>query len=93
MVDKFTHPKTNRTSLCFRITYRSMDRCACSTSSSLSFTSVEYLPEAKSDTLNIHIRARTIWLCVCRSLTNEEINELQAKVRDEVPVKLGVELR
>jgi phenylalanyl-tRNA synthetase alpha chain len=53
VVDKFTHPKTNRTSLCFRITYRSMDR----------------------------------------SLTNEEINELQAKVRDEVPVKLGVELR
>jgi phenylalanyl-tRNA synthetase beta subunit len=28
-----------------------------------------------------------------RSLTNEEINELQAKVREEVPVKLGVELR
>ncbi len=67
VVDKFTHPKTNRTSLCFRITYRSMDRCVCSTSSSsFSFTSVEYLPEAKSDTLNIHIpaRARTIWRCV-----------------------------
>lgn len=26
-VDKFTHPKTNRTSHCYRITYRSMDRC------------------------------------------------------------------
>lgn len=53
VVDNFTHPKTNRKSLCFRITYRSMDR----------------------------------------SLTNEEINELQQKVREEVPIKLGVELR
>lgn len=26
VVDKFVHPKTNRTSFCFRITYRSMER-------------------------------------------------------------------
>jgi phenylalanyl-tRNA synthetase alpha chain len=26
LVDQFTHPKTNRTSHCYRITYRSMDR-------------------------------------------------------------------
>lgn len=26
LIDKFTHPKTNRTSHCYRITYRSMDR-------------------------------------------------------------------
>lgn len=26
LADQFTHPKTNRTSLCFRITYRAMDR-------------------------------------------------------------------
>ncbi|KNC78331.1 hypothetical protein SARC_09236 [Sphaeroforma arctica JP610] len=26
MVDEFVHPKTNRTSKCFRITYRSMER-------------------------------------------------------------------
>jgi len=25
-IDKFTHPKTQRTSLCYRINYRSMDR-------------------------------------------------------------------
>jgi len=53
VMDKFTHPKTNRTSLCFRITYRSMER----------------------------------------SLTNEEINQLQQRVRDEVSHKLRVELR
>ncbi len=52
-VDKFKHPKTNKESHCYRITYRSMDR----------------------------------------SLTNEEINELQQKVRDDATQKLGVELR
>jgi hypothetical protein len=25
-IDSFVHPKTNRTSLCYRINYRSMDR-------------------------------------------------------------------
>lgn len=53
LIDDFTHPKTNRVSKCFRISYRSMDR----------------------------------------SLTNEEIDNLQSKVRDDVVAKLGVELR
>jgi phenylalanyl-tRNA synthetase alpha chain len=49
----FTHPKTNRESQCFRLTYRSMDR----------------------------------------SLTNEEIDALQFKFRDELVKQFGVELR
>jgi phenylalanyl-tRNA synthetase alpha chain len=52
MIDSFTHPKTRRTSRCYRISYRSMDR----------------------------------------SLTNEEIDELQSKVRNETAA-LGCELR
>ena len=52
MIDSFTHPKTGRSSRCYRISYRSMDR----------------------------------------SLTNEEIDELQFKLRDECP-SLGCELR
>jgi len=53
LIDAFTHPKTERESNCFRITYRSMDR----------------------------------------SLTDEEINELQAGVREQAETVLGVELR
>jgi phenylalanyl-tRNA synthetase alpha chain len=53
LMDEFTHPKTQRLSNCFRITYRSMDR----------------------------------------SLTNEEIDDLQWKVREAVIEKLGAELR
>ena len=52
LTDEFTNPKTNKTSKCYRITYRSMDR----------------------------------------SLTDEEINDLQNKLREEV-VSLGVEVR
>ncbi|KAL7535002.1 hypothetical protein ACHAXR_006204 [Thalassiosira sp. AJA248-18] len=52
LIDSFTHPKTGRSSCCYRISYRSMDR----------------------------------------SLTNEEIDELQFKLRDECP-SLGCELR
>eukprot|EP00741_Cyanophora_paradoxa_P016594 tig00020930_g16024.t1 len=53
MIDEFTHPKTGKTSQCFRISYRSMDR----------------------------------------SLTDEEINDLQASVRERVASELKVELR
>jgi phenylalanyl-tRNA synthetase alpha chain len=53
LVDDFVHPKTQQTSHCYRITYRSMDR----------------------------------------SLTNEEIDSLQEKVRKETETKLGVTLR
>lgn len=52
LIDSFTHPKTGRSSRCYRISYRSMDR----------------------------------------NLTNEEIDELQFKVRDETAT-LGCELR
>ena len=52
LIDSFTHPKTGRSSRCYRISYRSMDR----------------------------------------SLTNEEIDELQFKLRDQCP-SLGCELR
>lgn len=53
LLDEFTHPKTSRTSHCYRIAYRSMER----------------------------------------SLTDEEVNELQFQVRDQAAAKLGVELR
>lgn len=52
LIDSFTHPKTGRSSRCYRISYRSMDR----------------------------------------SLTNEEIDELQFKLRDECP-SLGCVVR
>lgn len=53
LIDSFTHPKTQRTSNCYRITYRSMDR----------------------------------------SLTDDEINALQDRVRAGVSGELKVELR
>jgi phenylalanyl-tRNA synthetase alpha chain len=53
LVDSFTHPKTARTSHCYRISYRSMER----------------------------------------SLTDEEINALQERVRAGVAGELKVELR
>lgn len=53
LIDSFTNKKTNKTSNCFRVVYRSMDR----------------------------------------SLTDEEINALQEKVRSEVASVLKVELR
>lgn len=53
LIDEFVHPKTGRTSNCFRISYRSMDR----------------------------------------SLTNEEIDNLQEEVRREVVNRLRVDLR
>ncbi|TEB31305.1 phenylalanyl-tRNA synthetase [Coprinellus micaceus] len=52
-VDHFVHPKTNRTSLCYRINYRSMDR----------------------------------------SLSNEEVNEIQGQVVSELKNRFGVEIR
>jgi len=52
-LDVFTHPKTNRESHCYRITFRSMDR----------------------------------------SLTNVEIDKIQALIRSQVVEKLDVELR
>jgi phenylalanyl-tRNA synthetase alpha chain len=53
LIDNFTHPKSNRTSHCYRIFYRSMDR----------------------------------------SLTNEEIDELQEQVREKAETKLKLKLR
>ena len=52
LIDNFTHPKTGKTSHCYRITYRSLDR----------------------------------------TLTNEEINQLQLKVRDRSIAELGVDV-
>ena len=52
LIDEFTNPKKGKTSHCYRITYRSMDR----------------------------------------SLTNEEINAMQEKLRGRAE-DLGVELR
>ncbi|KAJ1666168.1 phenylalanyl-tRNA synthetase alpha subunit, mitochondrial [Coemansia sp. RSA 1813] len=53
LIDSFTHPKTGKTSHCYRINYCSMDR----------------------------------------NVTNEEINEIQEKVRDRMVRQLGVTLR
>ncbi|KAG6890689.1 hypothetical protein C0995_005062 [Termitomyces sp. Mi166 len=52
-IDEFVHPKTGRTSTCFRINYRSMDR----------------------------------------SLSNEEVNAIQAQVVSRLKDQLGVEIR
>ncbi|KAL7270686.1 phenylalanyl-tRNA synthetase alpha subunit, mitochondrial [Rhizina undulata] len=53
LVDEFTHPKTGRKSLCWRINYRSLER----------------------------------------TLTNEEVNALQERVRQALVDSFGVELR
>ena len=53
LMDQFTSPKTQKTSHCYRITYRSMDR----------------------------------------SVTNDEINAVQERVRSNVQQSLGVEIR
>ena len=53
LVDEFSNPKTNKTSHCYRITYRAMDK----------------------------------------TFTDEEINEIQDRIRHEVAKQLGVELR
>ncbi|KAF3224990.1 Phenylalanyl-trna synthetase [Orbilia oligospora] len=53
LIDEFTHPKTGRKSMCYRINYRSLER----------------------------------------TLTNEEVDELQAKVRSQLEEKMGVQLR
>ncbi|EAU88535.1 phenylalanyl-tRNA synthetase [Coprinopsis cinerea okayama7 len=52
-IDEFVHPKTNRTSLCYRVNYRSMDR----------------------------------------SLSNQEINAIQAKVTSQLKDQFEVEIR
>ncbi|KAF8163308.1 hypothetical protein B0H34DRAFT_650077 [Crassisporium funariophilum] len=52
-IDQFVHPKSNRTSLCYRINYRSMDR----------------------------------------SLSNDEINEVQSRVNSRLTSQFGVEIR
>ncbi|KAF9464710.1 hypothetical protein BDZ94DRAFT_461390 [Collybia nuda] len=52
-IDRFVHPKTERTSLCFRINYRSMDR----------------------------------------SLSNDEVNDIQAQVVTRLKDQFGVEIR
>ena len=53
LIDTFVHPKTNRLSNCFRISYRAMNR----------------------------------------SLTNEEVDQLQNQVREKIVSELDVELR
>ncbi|KAK6528325.1 Phenylalanyl-trna synthetase [Arthrobotrys megalospora] len=53
LIDEFTHPKTGRKSVCYRINYRSLER----------------------------------------TLTNEEVDELQNKVRSQLEEKMGVQLR
>ncbi len=53
LLDAFTHPKTGRSSACYRIAYRSMER----------------------------------------SLSDEEVNAMQERVRELLATELGVELR
>ena len=53
LIDAFTHPKTGRSSACYRIAYRSMER----------------------------------------SLSDEEVNAMQERVRELLASELGVELR
>lgn len=53
LVDEFTHPKSGKRSMCYRINYRSLER----------------------------------------TLTNEDINILQAKTCDHLVAELGIELR
>ncbi|KAJ1619561.1 hypothetical protein T492DRAFT_603279 [Pavlovales sp. CCMP2436] len=52
-IDEFVNPKLGKRSLCYRVSYRSLDR----------------------------------------SLTNEEIDQIQFSLRDKVTLRLGVELR
>ncbi len=52
-VDEFTHPKTNKTSKCFRVTYQSMDK----------------------------------------TLTNDQVNEINNNIRSQLQTRFNVQLR
>eukprot|EP00548_Thalassiothrix_antarctica_P005049 CAMPEP_0194133780 /NCGR_PEP_ID=MMETSP0152-20130528/3803_1 /TAXON_ID=1049557 /ORGANISM="Thalassiothrix antarctica, Strain L6-D1" /LENGTH=423 /DNA_ID=CAMNT_0038829137 /DNA_START=142 /DNA_END=1413 /DNA_ORIENTATION=+ len=53
LTDEFTHPKTNRTSKCYRITYRSMDRSL--TDDEINALQMELREKSASD-LNVEVR-------------------------------------
>jgi phenylalanyl-tRNA synthetase alpha chain len=57
-IDQFVHPKTNRTSLCYRINYRSMDRqvkCVLCSKSYLIF-----LPRSLSNAEVNHVQDQVV---------------------------------
>lgn len=81
-IDEFVHPKTGRRSVCYRLNYRSMDRSVAG-------------PGGRPIAADSHpINADTLLhTLACRSLSNEEVNEIQAKVISTVVEQMGVEPR
>ncbi|KDQ10594.1 hypothetical protein BOTBODRAFT_178069 [Botryobasidium botryosum FD-172 SS1] len=78
LIDEFVNPKTQRKSLCYRINYRSMDRCAQQRPSSY-----PYRGPPEPDLL----------LYSYRSLSNEEVNEIQSRVVAKLVEKFAIEPR
>ena len=76
-IDSFVHPKTGRHSQAFRVIYRDMSRWV------QLYACCIY---AWAGILYQHLRC-------CRSLTNEEVDEVQWRVRESLVNQLGVELR
>jgi phenylalanyl-tRNA synthetase alpha chain len=69
-IDDFVHPKMGRRSKCYRLNYRSMDRC-----------------------VSLRVPGYCLADCKHRSLSNEEVNVLQAEVERRVVAEMDIEMR
>ncbi|KAI9327813.1 hypothetical protein DFJ73DRAFT_782753 [Zopfochytrium polystomum] len=97
LIDTFANKKTNRVSKCFRINYRSMDRCVKCARRSRLFLNLLLLLLSRFHGHALapccHDTCTRISSSACRTLTNAEIDTLQDRVREQLAADCGVELR